>query len=308
MSLSRRTINSLLAGAPLVGSLPLLSAHAQAQSKKDTLVLAMILEPTPGLDPTMASAAAIGEIVHYNIFEGLTKIAMDGAVTPLLADNWYHTPDGKTYTFTLKKGVKFSDGAAFDAGAVKFSFDRARAAGSTNKAKKAVFDNISSVVVVDALGSPTLAFELIAEIRRVDVVGRGEHHLRFGQFRRSGVDHLGEVGGQLVANIGRGVLEVVGAQDDDHQGGVRGARQCFVKVGKRGAGAAVLAFVDHQQLALAGGGDAADPALFLLQVAGKGDRITKGDGGDRIGGRDDGQGGEDEQGGQAHRGSMPRSW
>ena len=150
MSLSRRTINSLLAGAPLVGSLPLLSAHAQAQSKKDTLVLAMILEPTPGLDPTMASAAAIGEIVHYNIFEGLTKIAMDGAVTPLLADNWYHTPDGKTYTFTLKKGVKFSDGAAFDAGAVKFSFDRARAAGSTNKAKKAVFDNISSVVVEDA--------------------------------------------------------------------------------------------------------------------------------------------------------------
>ena len=46
--------------------------------------------------------------------------------------------------------MKFSDGAAFDANAVKFSFDRARAAGSTNKAKKAVFDNISSVVVQDA--------------------------------------------------------------------------------------------------------------------------------------------------------------
>ena len=150
MSLSRRTINSLLAGVPLVGSLPLAITEAHAQSKRDSLVLGMILEPTPGLDPTMASAAAIGEIVHYNIFEGLTKIAMDGAVTPLLADNWYHTPDGKTYTFTLKKGIKFSDGAAFDASAVKFSFDRARAAGSTNKAKKAVFDNISSVVVQDA--------------------------------------------------------------------------------------------------------------------------------------------------------------
>ncbi len=145
MTLSRRQINSLLAGAPLAAALPL----AQAQSKKDSVVLGMVLEPTT-LDPTTAAAAAIGEIVHYNVLEGLTKISVDGAVTPLLADNWYHTPDGKTYTFTLRKGVKFSDGAAFDANAVKFSFDRARAAGSTNKAKKAVFDNISSVVVQDA--------------------------------------------------------------------------------------------------------------------------------------------------------------
>ena len=145
MTLSRRQINTLLAGAPLAAALPL----AQAQSKKDSVVLGMVLEPT-SLDPTTAAAAAIGEIVHYNVLEGLTKISMDGAVTPLLADNWYHTPDGKTYTFTLRKGVKFSDGASFDANAVKFSFDRARAAGSTNKAKKAVFDNVSSVVVQDA--------------------------------------------------------------------------------------------------------------------------------------------------------------
>jgi peptide/nickel transport system substrate-binding protein len=70
-------------------------------------------------------------------------------VTPLLAESWSHTPDGKTYTFVLRKGIKFSDGAPFDAGAVKFSFERAKAPGSTNKAKKAVFDNISSVVVHD---------------------------------------------------------------------------------------------------------------------------------------------------------------
>ena len=150
MTLSRRTMNSLLAGVPLLAALPGALPIAQAQSKRDSLVLAMVLEPTPGLDPTMASAAAIGEIVHYNILEGLTRIAMDGAVTPLLAESWFHSPDGKTYTFTLKKGVKFSDGAAFDASTVKFSFDRARAASSTNKAKKAVFDNISSVVVQDA--------------------------------------------------------------------------------------------------------------------------------------------------------------
>jgi peptide/nickel transport system substrate-binding protein len=145
MSFSRRTINTWLAGAPLAGMLPL----AHAQSRKDAVVLGMVLEPSPGLDPTVAAAAAIGEVVHYNILEGLTKITPDGAVLPLLAQSWSHTPDGKVYTFVLKKGVKYSDGKPFDANAVKFSFDRAKAEGSTNKAKKAVFDNISRVVAED---------------------------------------------------------------------------------------------------------------------------------------------------------------
>ena len=116
-----------------------LAPAAQAQARKDSAVLGMILEPAPGLDPTTASAAAIGEVVHYNVLEGLTKINMDGSVTPLLAESWSTDPDGKSYTFRLRKGVKFSDGEAFDASDVKFSFERAKAPGSTNKAKKAVF-------------------------------------------------------------------------------------------------------------------------------------------------------------------------
>jgi peptide/nickel transport system substrate-binding protein len=122
---------------------------AQAQSKKSNLVLGMILEPT-SLDPTTAPAAAIGEIVHYNVLEGLTKINVDGSVTPLLAESWTMDPDGKLFTFKLRKGVKFHDGAAFDSSAVKFSFDRARDEKSTNKAKKAVFDNISRIETPDA--------------------------------------------------------------------------------------------------------------------------------------------------------------
>jgi peptide/nickel transport system substrate-binding protein len=144
MSLDRRTVNTLLLGLPLAGA----ASPALAQASKKTLVLGMILEPT-SLDPTTASAAAIGEVVHYNIFEGLTKIAADGAVTPLLADSWIESPDGKSYTFTLKKGVKFSDGSPFDSATVKFSFERAKAEGSTNKARKAVFDNISHIAAYD---------------------------------------------------------------------------------------------------------------------------------------------------------------
>jgi peptide/nickel transport system substrate-binding protein len=124
------------------------SGSAVAQTNKSQVNLAMVLEPT-GLDPTTAPAAAIGEIVHYNVLEGLTKIREDGSVVPLLAESWTMDPDGRSYTFKLKKGVKFHDGEAFDASDVKFSFERAKDDKSTNKAKKAVFDNISAITVVD---------------------------------------------------------------------------------------------------------------------------------------------------------------
>ncbi len=146
MNLTRRLL-PMLALAALTLSLALPMA-AHAQGKKNSVTLAMVLEPT-GLDPTMAPAAAIGEIVHYNVLEGLTKINVDGAVTPLLAESWTMDPDGRSYTFKLRKGVKFHDGEAFDSSAVKFSFERAKDEKSTNKAKGAVFNNISGIATPD---------------------------------------------------------------------------------------------------------------------------------------------------------------
>ncbi|HEY2058792.1 MAG TPA: ABC transporter substrate-binding protein [Amycolatopsis sp.] len=43
---------------------------------------------------------------------------------PSLATKWEPSNDSKTWTFTLKSGVKFSDGTPFDAAAVCFNFDR----------------------------------------------------------------------------------------------------------------------------------------------------------------------------------------
>ena len=155
MTIRRRTL-APLAAATLLGGLPL--THA-AERRKDSVVLGMVLEP-PGLDPTVAPAAAIGEIVHYNVLEGLTRIGPSGGVTPLLAEDWTSDPDGKLYTFKLRKGVSFQDGTPFDSAAVKFSFERAKAPGSTNKAKAAVFDNLSSIatpspdVVILTLNNP----------------------------------------------------------------------------------------------------------------------------------------------------------
>ena len=147
--LSRRWVGACSVALLATASLVLTPSWAQAQSRKDSVVLGMILEPT-SLDPTMAPAAAIGEIVHYNVLEGLTKINVDGSVSPLLAESWKMDADGKAFTFKLRKGVKFSDGAPFDSAAVKFSFERAKDAKSTNKAKGAVFSNISHISTPDA--------------------------------------------------------------------------------------------------------------------------------------------------------------
>ena len=137
----------LIATAASGASLATLPLAATAQAKKDAVVLAMTLEP-PGLDPTAGAASAIAEIVQYNVFETLTKINSDGTVSPLLAEKWEVSPDLKTYTFTLRKGVKYQNGEPFNANAVKFSFERAGGEKSTNKDKR-TFAMMDRVAVID---------------------------------------------------------------------------------------------------------------------------------------------------------------
>ena len=131
------------AAALVAAPLPVL-----AQSKKDSVVMGMTLEP-PGLDPTNAAAAAIAEVTLYNIYETLTKINEDGTTSPLLAESWTASPDLKTYTFKLRKGVKFHNGEPFDSAAVKFSFERNAVPTSTNK-DKSLFQGFESVATPDA--------------------------------------------------------------------------------------------------------------------------------------------------------------
>ncbi|MDN5717044.1 MAG: ABC transporter substrate-binding protein [Janibacter sp.] len=63
--------------------------------------------------------------VTRQIFETLVKVKPGSAeLGPGLAESWEPSEDGKTWTFTLREGVKFSDGEAFDAAAVCANFER----------------------------------------------------------------------------------------------------------------------------------------------------------------------------------------
>ena len=143
--INRRTV---LTSTAATAAMVTLAFDATAQGKKDTVALGMTLEPTPGLDPTGGAASSIAEIVQYNVFETLTKINSDGSVSPLLAEKWEVSPDLKTYTFNLRKGVKFQNGEPFNAQAVKFSFERAAGEKSTNKDKR-TFSSMESVAAID---------------------------------------------------------------------------------------------------------------------------------------------------------------
>ena len=142
----RSALQALMALSLVVA--PIAMAPAWAQAAKDTAVIGMTLEP-PGLDPTAGAASAIAEIVLYNVFETLTKVGPDGLPRPLLASTWTHSPDLKTWTFTLRRDARFHNGVALDAAAVKFSFERAVAPGSVNK-DRAMFGNLDAITTPDA--------------------------------------------------------------------------------------------------------------------------------------------------------------
>ncbi|GLQ05461.1 ABC transporter substrate-binding protein [Sneathiella chinensis] len=123
-------------------------APMTANAAKDTVNFSQRLEP-PGLDPRTGAAAAISLVTLYNVYEGLTRIDINGKVAPLLAKSWTVSPDGLVYTFKLVEGAKFHDGADFDSSDVKYTFEQNAAEGSQNK-RKDRFTNIASIETPDA--------------------------------------------------------------------------------------------------------------------------------------------------------------
>lgn len=115
------------AGAGLLSASAAGMAPAMAAPKKGgTLTLAWV-EAIDTLDPHLTSSAGSIKIIN-NVFNGLLKVAYDGktvSFAPDLASSW-DMPDEKTHLFKLRPGVKFHNGDACDAEAVKWSLERVK--------------------------------------------------------------------------------------------------------------------------------------------------------------------------------------
>ncbi len=92
--------------------------------KGGTLKLSISAEP--GCLDAHAISATQQALLGRILYDTLTTIDPDGNVAPYLAESWTISPDGKTYTIKLKQGVTFSDGAAWNAEALKTNFEHMR--------------------------------------------------------------------------------------------------------------------------------------------------------------------------------------
>src|SRR5262245_34599229 len=103
-----------LAGAPAI---------AVAQPAAGTLVVGVVAEPV-NLDPAQVTDLNSNR-VSRRVAETLLAFADESTqIVPGLAESWTISRDGLTYTFKLRKSVKFHDGTPFNAEAVKFSIER----------------------------------------------------------------------------------------------------------------------------------------------------------------------------------------
>ena len=135
-------------------------ANAQAPKKGGILKFAVSAEP-PDYDCHAATSFAFIHPVrpHYN-----TLLKFDPANYPKvvgdLAESWTVASDGLTYTFKLKKNVKFHDGTPFSSADVKATYERiANPPAGVRSIRKAAYSDIASIETPDA---NTVVFKLKA--------------------------------------------------------------------------------------------------------------------------------------------------
>ena len=123
------------------------SGKRQGESTESQITIGIPQDVEDSLDPHKAVAAGTEE-VFFNMFEGLVKPDSDGNLNPAVASDYTISEDKKTYTFTLRDGVKFHDGSLVTVEDVIYSIERC-ADTSEGAPLVAAYSNIESITTPD---------------------------------------------------------------------------------------------------------------------------------------------------------------
>jgi peptide/nickel transport system substrate-binding protein len=131
-----------------------LSQAAEAQTRGGKMVYARYADSL-FLDPVL-NDANVDIWILTNLYDTLLQPTADGkAINPGLATEYKVADDGLTFTLTLRKGIKFSDGSPITVDDVKWSLDRAK------DPKEGIWNFIlESVDTVETKGDDTVILHL----------------------------------------------------------------------------------------------------------------------------------------------------
>ncbi len=123
MGRSRMTRRQFLSLAAAAVAMPAISAAAQPPRRTGGTFISAKTTEAPSLD-TILEQAASRQRIDVLFYNRLVEWGADGKIEPVLAESWTTSPDGKTWTFKLRRGVKFHSGRELVADDVKFTYDR----------------------------------------------------------------------------------------------------------------------------------------------------------------------------------------
>ena len=121
-------------------TLILLASCSQQPRLPGYLYLRLASDPTT-LDPT-AIVDTAGSTIAAKIFNGLVGFDPDAKIVPDIAESYTVSPDGKTYIFKIRPGVKFQNGREVTAADFKYSFERVLSP-KTKSPRTWLFDRIA---------------------------------------------------------------------------------------------------------------------------------------------------------------------
>jgi len=120
-------------------------AASAAVAEPSTLRIGLQEDPDI-LDPAQG-VSFVGREVFAALCDKLVDVDRELKIVPQLATEWSWSPDAKSLTLKLRDGVKFHDGTALDAEAVKANLDRYRMAPESKR--KGELKPVKEVVAVD---------------------------------------------------------------------------------------------------------------------------------------------------------------